>query len=34
MRQNGYNRGDEKAIEKKIGEILNIGLNAAPPEKP
>jgi peroxiredoxin len=34
MRQNGYNRGDEKAIEKKIGEILSIGLNAAPPEKP
>jgi thioredoxin-related protein len=27
FRQNGYNRGDEKNIEKKISEALNFGLN-------
>ena len=34
LRQNGYNRGDEKTIEMKIAEALNIVLDPAIPAKP
>ncbi len=34
LHQNGYNRGDEKTIEKKIAEALNIKLDSATPEQP
>ncbi len=34
LRQNGYNRGDEKTIEMKIVEALNIRPDSATPEKP
>jgi thiol-disulfide isomerase/thioredoxin len=34
FRQNGYSRGDEKALDTKIAEALNIKPNSTPPEKP
>ena len=34
LRQNGYNRGDEKILEQKIAEALNIALDPAIPAKP
>ena len=34
LHQNGFDRGDEKAIEMKIAEALNIKLDATAPEKP
>jgi peroxiredoxin len=33
LRQNGYNRGDEKTIEAKIQESLNVGPESANPAK-
>jgi len=33
LHQNGYNRGDEKAIEAKIAEVLSVGVEQPPPEK-
>jgi peroxiredoxin len=33
LHQNGYNRGDEKALEAKIAEALNVELVPATPEK-
>ena len=33
LHQNGYNRGDEKTIEAKIAEALNVGLESATPAK-
>jgi len=33
LRQNGYNRGDEKIIEAKVAEALNVGLEPETPEK-
>jgi peroxiredoxin len=33
LRQNGYNRGDEKTIEAKIQESLNVGSESAIPAK-
>jgi len=33
LHQNGYNRGDEKTLEAKIAEALNVGLESATPAK-
>jgi len=33
LHQNGYNRGDERAIEAKIAEVLSVGVEQPPPEK-
>jgi hypothetical protein len=33
LHQNGYNRGDEKTIEAKIAEALNLELESATPAK-
>jgi thioredoxin-related protein len=33
LHQNGYNRGDEKAIEIEIGKALNIGVEQPSPEQ-
>ena len=33
LHQNGYNRGDEKALEAKIAEELNIGVEPSGPDK-